>query len=212
MKTLEKELKDFTDEMTQNVPTEVLDTLISEINKISQAGIVENALNVGDKVPDFEFEDMDRNKISLNTMTALGSVVISFNRGNWCPFCNIDFKHMQRNIAAIEESGSNLFVISPQLIEKSAQLKEENGYDYPILHDKSNEVAKQFGICFTLSDELKTIHHSFGMDIPEHNGDNSFELPIPATYVIGSDKKIKFAYINPNWMERAQIEDIKKYL
>ncbi|GAB4512155.1 MAG: peroxiredoxin-like family protein [Allomuricauda sp.] len=212
MKTLSEELRDFSNEMSKNIPSEALTTIISEIDKLSKSGIVENALNVGDKVPDFELEDSYGNVISLDSMVALGPAVISFNRGNWCPFCNIDFKHLQKNVAAIEKSGSNLFVISPQLKEKSAQLKEENGYEYPILHDSHNKVAKQFGICFTLSDELKTIHKSFGMDISGHNGEATFELPIPATYVVNQNKEIVYAYINPNWMERAQIEDVKKVI
>ena len=212
MKTLREELSAFSEEMAKNAPNEALQIISQEIEKLYKTGISEKALNVGNNVTDFQLEDSYGNVISLDSMVALGPAVISFNRGNWCPFCNIDFKHMQKNITAIEESGSNLFVISPQLKEKSAQLKAENGYDYPILHDTNNEVAKQFGICFTLSDELKTIHKSFGMDIPAHNGEDSFELPIPATYVVNQDKEIVYAYVNPNWMERAQIEDVKKFL
>ena len=212
MKTLREELSAFSEEIAKNAPDEALQIIGQEIEKFYKTGISEKALNVGNNVPDFELEDSYGNVISLDSMVALGPAVISFNRGNWCPFCNIDFKHMQKNITPIEESGSNLFVISPQLKEKSAQLKAENGYDYPILHDKNNEVAKQFGICFTLSDKLKAIHKSFGMDIPAHNGEDSFELPIPATYVVNQDKEIVYAYVNPNWMERAQIEDVKKFL
>ncbi|MGB5820943.1 MAG: peroxiredoxin-like family protein [Saonia sp.] len=209
---LKNELEAFAQQMSENAPAEVLNTIASEIGKLSESDLANNALNVGDKAPDFMLEDTEGHKISLDTMIALGSAVISFNRGNWCPFCNIDFKHMQKNIDEIEASGSNLFVISPQRKEKSAHLKKENGYEYPILYDKGNEVAKQFGICFTLSDELKTIHHSFGMDIPEHNGDISFELPIPATYVINSKKEITYAYINPNWMARAEPNNYLKRL
>ena len=97
-----------------------------------------------------------------------------------------------------------MVVISPQQPEKSAQLKQKNGYTYHILYDEENETAKQFGLAFILSEPLRPIHEAFNMDIPEHNGNNSFELPIPATYVINQQCEIIYAHINANWMDRAE--------
>ena len=201
---LKKELEAFAQEMSKNAPAEVLEIIGNEIGKLSVSGIVERALKVGDTAPDFKLDDSNGTTISLDAMVALGPAVISFNRGNWCPFCNITFKHLQKSVREIETNGSNLFVISPQLKEKSAQLKKDNGYEYPILYDKGNELAEKFGISFSLPEVLRPIHKAFEMDIPAHNGDESYNLPIPATYVINSDKKIVYAHVNPNWMERAE--------
>lgn len=211
---LKEELGAFAQQMSENAPTEVLETMNAEIGKLVESDISVTALKPGDVVSDFKLNDSEGNAISLSNLTARGSVVISFNRGNWCPFCNIEFKHLQNAVDEVKNAGANLVVISPQLPEKSNELKANNGFDYPILYDKGNEVAKLFGITFTLAEPLRPIHKAFEMDIPGHNGDTSFELPVPATYVIDKNMNIVYASVNPNWMERAEpleyLEALKK--
>jgi peroxiredoxin len=200
---LKEELMAFGKEMSENAPLEVLQTMGSEINKLAASDIMEKALKKGDTIQDFELQDSEGNMVSLNSLLAKGPAVLSFNRGNWCPFCNIEFKHLQNTLKEIKQANANLVVISPQLPQKSAELKQNNGYDFTILYDKGNQVAESFGISFVLSEVLRPIHEAFQMDIPAHNGDSSFKLPVPATYVVNSDKKIIYSFINPNWMERA---------
>ncbi len=98
-------------------------------------------------------------------------------------------------------------VRSSEQFDNLAELISQNGFDYPILFDKENEVAKKFGIAFTLAESLRPIHKAFEMDIPAHNGDESFGLPIPATYVVNKNNEIIFASVNPNWMERAETNE-----
>ena len=135
---LKEELGAFAKQMSENAPIEVLQTMGTEIGKLGESGIIENALKVGDKAPEFELKNSDGNSISLESLIQNGSVVISFNRGNWCPFCNIEFKHLQHSVEAIKNANANLVVISPQLPEKSKELKAQNGFDFPILYDKGN--------------------------------------------------------------------------
>lgn len=201
---LKEELRVFAQQMSKNAPQDVLETMGAEIEKLTKSGITDTALKVGDKAPNFELKNSDGDVVSLNSLTQKGNVVISFNRGNWCPFCNIEFKHLQNSVNEIKNAGANLIVISPQLQEKSAEIISENAFEYPILFDKGNEVAKKFGIAFTLAEPLRPIHKAFDMDIPAHNGDESFGLPVPATYVVNRDNKIIYASVNPNWMERAE--------
>ena len=201
---LKEELGAFAQQMSEKAPQEVLETMGAEIGKLAESGVMDTAFKVGDKAPDFELKDSKGNMVSLDSLAAKGATVVSFNRGNWCPFCNIEFKHLQNTVNEIKNAGANLVVVSPQLQEKSAQLIDQSGLSYPILFDKDNEVAKKFGIAFTLAESLRPIHKAFEMDIPAHNGDESFGLPIPATYVINSKKEIIFASVNPNWMERAE--------
>lgn len=204
---LKKELTEFAEKMSKQAPPEVLQTMGDEIGKLAQSGIVDNALSVGGKAPDFELENSDGKIVSLTNLLERGNVILSFNRGNWCPFCNLEFKALQDSISEIKDAGANLVVISPQLPIMSRQLKQDNGFTYDILYDKKNEVAKQFGISFALPEPLRPIHDAFGMDIPAHNGDTSFELPLAATYVINKNKEVIYAYVSANWMERAEAED-----
>ncbi len=205
--TLKEELGAFAQQMSQNAPKDVLETMGAEIGKLAQSGIAENSLKTGSLAPAFELQDSKGNLISLESLTKKGSVVISFNRGNWCPFCNIEFKHLQQSVEAVKKAGANLIVIAPQLPEKSNELIAQNNFDFPVLYDKGNEVAKKFGLAFTLAEPLRPIHKAFQMDIPAHNGDERYELPVPATYVVNQNNEITFAYVNPNWMERANTEE-----
>jgi len=210
--SLKQELSDFSEQMSKQAPPEVLQTMGGEIGKLAQSGITKRAKTVGDEAPNFILENSDGKEVSLHDLLEKGNVVLSFNRGNWCPFCNLEFKALQNSISEIKEAGANLVVISPQLPIMSRELKLKNGFDYDILYDKGNEVAKQFGIAFALPELLRPIHEAFGMDIPAHNGDNSFELPLAATYVINRKGEITYAYLNANWMERAESEDFIRYL
>jgi len=205
--SLKQELSDFAEQMSKQAPSEVLQTMGGEIGKLAQSGIIEGAKTVGDKAPNFILENSDGERVSLHDLIEKGNVVLSFNRGNWCPFCNMEFNALQESVTEIKNAGANLVVISPQLPIMSRELKLKNGFDYDILYDKGNEVAKQFGIAFALPEPLRPIHEAFGMDIPAHNGDISFELPLAATYIINKSGEITYAYLNANWMERAEPED-----
>jgi len=204
---LKEELGAFAQQMSENAPQQVLETMGAEIGKLAQSGIMDTALKVGDQAPDFELQNSAGNTVSLSSLTQQGNVVLSFNRGNWCPFCNIEFKHLQNAVSEIKSAGANLVVISPQLPEKSAELIAQNGFNYPILYDVENEVANKYGIAFTMAEPLRPIHKAFEMDIPAHNGNESFGLPVPATFVVNQNNEITYAVVNPNWMERAEPDE-----
>lgn len=209
---INEELGAFAQQMSENAPQEALETMGAEIGNLAESGIMDTALNVGDKAPEFELKDSNGEIVRLSNLTQSGNVVISFNRGNWCPFCNIEFKHLQNTVSEIKNAGANLIVVSPQLPEKSSEIKDQKGLEYPILFDEGNEVAKKFGIAFTLAEPLRPIHKAFEMDIPAHNGNESFGLPIPATYVVNGNNEIVYSSVNPNWMERAATADYLELL
>jgi len=209
---LKKELNNFAEQMSKQAPPEVLKTMGKEIGNLATSGIIESAKKKGDKAPSFNLENSDGKIVNLNDLLKKGSVIISFNRGNWCPFCNLEFKALQKSVKEIKEAGANLIVISPQLPILSKELKTQNNFTFDILYDKKNLVAKQFGIAFALPEPLRPIHDAFGMDIPAHNGDNSFELPLAATYVVNKEGIITYAYINANWMERAEPSELVNYV
>ncbi len=203
--SLQEELGAFAQDMSTKVPQEVLEKLGAEIGKLAESGIVENALKVGDQAPSFQLSNPKGELVSLNSLLEKGNLIVSFIRGNWCPFCDITFRHLQNTTESLNEASSNIIVISPQLPEKSAQLIKENGYDFEMLYDKDNLVAKQFGIAFKLSEELKGLYQNvFQIPLEEFNGNSDWELPIPATFVIKKDGNISYASINPNWLERAE--------
>ena len=205
---LTKELTDFAQGMAKQAPQEALEIIGSEIQKLAQSGITERALKKGDRASSFSLQNAEGQQIALDTLLKEGPVIVSFNRGNWCPFCSLEFRAIQESLPNIAQAGASLVSISPQTPEKSRELKAKNGYDFEVLYDEGNRVAREYGVSFVLSAPLRPIHEQFGMDIPGHNGNDSFELPLAATYVIGRDGIVIHSFVSANWMERAEVSEI----
>ena len=133
---------------------------------------------------------------------------MSFYRGGWCPFCNLELWALQKILPEIERLGASLVAVSPELPDASLNTLEKHRLQFQVLSDRGNQVARQFGLVFTLPQELRPVYEQFGIDIPPHNGDQSFELPLPATYVIASDGTIRYAFVNSDYTQRAEPSDI----
>jgi len=206
--SLKKKLAAFAEEMSNNAPQEVLETMGAEISELVSKQQSRHALKAGDRAPNFSLQDSTGNIIELNEVLRRGPVFLSFNRGNWCPFCSLEFKALQESVNEVEKKSGTILVISPQLPEKSQKLQQENGITYPILFDEANKVAEQYGLVFTLPEVLRPIHEDFGMDIPAHNGDQSYRLPYPATLAINTNGIITYSFINANWMDRAEPSEV----
>lgn len=167
-----------------------------------ESGQADRALKAGDVAPEFELEDADGNTVRSRDLLADGPLVVSFYRGVWCPYCNIDLKALEEARGEFEARGAQLVAISPQTPSNSRKSKRDNGLGFAILSDKRSEVAEAFGIKFKLSDELAELYKGFGNDLPNINDNPDWVLPMPARYVIGTDGVIAYAEINPDYSRR----------
>jgi peroxiredoxin len=171
----------------------------AELIASGQAG---RALKAGDKAPDFVLNDPDGKPVSSRDLLATGPLVVSFYRGVWCPYCNLELQALQAALPAIEERGASVIAISPQTPPNSRRSQSENKLGFPILSDVKAEVANAFGIRFALPDYLVEVYKGFKTDLPLINDDPSWVLPMPARYVIGSDGVIAYAEVNPDYTQR----------
>lgn len=206
--TVSEQIGNLIEGMMQQMPDQAKETFQNEVGKILEMNPGKDALKEGDNAIRFILNNDKGEKTSLDDLLNDGPVVLSFHRGNWCPFCNVSFKSWNDNLEEIEKMGAKFVIVSPQSVEKSAQLKSENGYEYPILSDIGNTIAEKYGLDYMLPETFRPMHDAFGMDIPAHNGDNTFKLPVPATYVIATDGKIVYSHVNPNWMERPEPTEV----
>ena len=115
---------------------------------------------------------------------------------------------MQRSLPEIKSLGAELVTISPQLPDNSLSTSEKLALEFEVLSDVGNRVAKDFGLVFKLSDKMQEIYKNFGIDLPTANGDQSFELPIPATYVVAQNSIIQFAFVDADYTNRLDPESI----
>jgi peroxiredoxin len=127
--------------------------------------------------------------------------VISFYRGEWCPFCNLELHALQEALPKINELGAHLIAISPEKPDGGIVVTEKNKLTFPVLSDFNNTVARQFGIVFRVGDELQDLSRTvFKNDLALRNGEDSYELPVPATFVIDANGIIRFAHVEVDYM------------
>ena len=161
-----------------------------------------NAKKAGDKAPEFALKDPDGLVVSSGDLLAKGPLVVSFYRGVWCPYCNLDLQALQAASGEIEARGATIVAVSPQTAPNSRKSYRDNKLTFPILSDEKSRVAAAFGLRFSLPDYLVELYKGFKNDLPTFNDDPAWVLPMPARYVIGADGVIVYAEVNPDYTQR----------
>lgn len=206
------ELKAVTEAVRNQAPKEVLGAMESATAKLAASGLTAKALQPGMRMPDFELPDATGKPVRSSALRAQGPLLISFYRGHWCPYCNLALKALQERLADINALGAQLLAISPQTPDHSLTTQQKHELKFPVLSDVGNKVAKQFGLVFTLDASLKPIYEAFGIDLVAHNGSSSFELPIPATYLVAEDGKIVESFLEADYRKRLAPETSLEWL
>jgi peroxiredoxin len=203
-KSLADRISEFTSVMAKHAPAEVLATLDGEIKKLAESGITKQALGVGSRAPDFSLPDARGGTLSLAALLQKGPVVVTFYRGGWCPFCDLQLRAYQACLPEIRRLGAELVAISPQTPDFAAADIQKKDLKFPVLTDAHNGVARQYGLVFALSEVLRKLQTGFGNPIPKFNGDDSWELPMPGTFVLDRGGIVRLAHVDPNYMVRLE--------
>jgi peroxiredoxin len=181
---------------------EVLDTMHRATDELIASAQAQRARKAGDLAPEFTLNDSDGKPVSSRDLLAKGPLVVSFYRGVWCPYCNLELQALQATLPEIAARGASLVAISPQTAANSRKSQRDNKLSFPILSDTKSEVANAFGIRFALQDYLIEVYKSFRNDLPVFNADPSWVLPMPARYVIGAGGIIAYSEVNPDYTQR----------
>ncbi len=204
MTTLASQLEAMNASVRAQAPATVLDLIDAANRRLAQSGLAGRALQAGQRAADFVLPDARGATVSLASVRSRGPVVLSFYRGAWCPYCNLELQAWQRHLPALQARGASFAAISPQLPDASLTLAQKHALGYPVLSDVGNGVARQFGLVYTLDESLRPVYEQFGIDLPASNGDSTFELPVPATYLIGRDGIVAGAWIDADYRKRAE--------
>jgi len=171
-------------------------------NELISSRIIDQSLKVGNIIPNFILPNAFGQPVELQKLLVSGPVVISFFRGYWCPFCNIELAGLQQALPAIKTLGASIIAISPQTNRHTISTVEKHELTYEVLSDRSNMIARQFGIVFQIPEYLRPVLQEKGHILPRYNGDESFELPIPATFVVSPDGKVVYAFVDADYTKR----------
>ena len=206
--SLAQQLEDLTAKLRSMVPAERLATIDLAIAEIKASGLSARALKAGEKAPNFELPDGDGMIWRSADLLRNGTLVVVFYRGRWCAYCNAQLVALQQVHAPIAAAGASLVAISPQTQKHSYMTRDMHRLRFPVLSDLCNQVAGKFGLVYRLPQELRTMYESIMTKLPGYNGDQSWELPLAATYVIRPDETIAYARVDEDWRQRAEPEEI----
>lgn len=212
----EKSLSDQTRETLEafvaGLPAEQQETVGKAFEALMASDTADNAIKVGDKAPDFTLPTVLNEELTLRDALGDGAVVLSFYRGSWCPFCNLELNALQQRMDDIKACGARLIAVSPENPDSSLTHAEKLGLDFDVLSDMHNRVAGDYGLIMDVHETLRPLYLEWGLDLPAANQDNSWQLPVPATYVIDPDGTVRAAHIDKNYTSRMEPDDIIKAL
>ncbi|MCC8935503.1 AhpC/TSA family protein [Bradyrhizobium sp. Arg68] len=201
-----------TDKTLARMRTELLTTFSSAdwesynhlVGWLRDTGVASHALKVGDHAPDFLLPDADGRLHSSEQLRRNGPLVLSFFRGGWCPFCTAELCALQAAKDEFESIGATLAVVTPETRDFPRQLKRSLGLELKVLSDVDYGVAMSYGVLFRVPDETKAHYSRLGFDFGARHGSSTWMLPIPATYVIGAEGRIRSAFVEPDFTIREE--------
>ena len=202
--TLREELAERKRLMELYVPADTRAVNERATEALRNSGMTKRALKIGEQAPSFTLLDHNGKPLSSTALLANGPLVIAFLRGRWCPFCCGEAESLNRIFPEFEKAGASLVAITPQSGNQAYFMHDQHKLRFPLLVDEGNKVARQFGIVYRIPDYQEKLFSSVFINLPHINGDTTWELPLPATYVIGCDGKVQYAWINVDYTERAE--------
>ena len=207
------ELNDLAEESKDRVPPKVLEAGKKGTEELRASGILDSALNVGDRIPRFKLTDAFDNKVSSTKLLKKGHLVIVFYRGAWCPFCNLYLRGLQRRLPEFREEEANLVAISIEPADKSLAVAQKNKLNFDVLSDPNLDVARKFGIVYEMPKVTNDAILEVGFDIAKYNKMEKAELPLSATYIVSrKEGKIVYAFLEPDYKKRADPNEMLKVL
>ncbi|TYA89215.1 peroxiredoxin-like family protein [Seonamhaeicola marinus] len=188
-----------------NIPAEKWAVMQRSTNEVKKRQLASKALQTGDELPSFILPDIHGNTITLEGYED-DFLIVSFYRGGWCPFCNMELKALQNILPELNKLNTLLVAISPETPDNSITTSEKNGLSFSVLSDINNRYAKSLGLVFELPEDLRTVYHSFNINVEKHNGNQDYELPMPATYVVNKNRQIIYSFTPEDYTVRLEPE------
>ena len=208
MQSKNPELKDQLEETVQafmsGLPEADAQLTAKSFEKLHASDTGDSAINTGDTAPDFELPNATGGTVRLYETLDKGPVILNFYRGGWCPFCNLELQALQSRLQEIKDLGATLIGISPETPDNSLTTAEKHRLGFDVLSDLGNNTVRDYGLIFTVYEEMRPLYLKWGLDLPALNGDNSWELPVPATYLVGKDKVVRTAHVDKDYTKRME--------
>ncbi|WP_289039692.1 peroxiredoxin-like family protein [uncultured Zobellia sp.] len=209
-------LLEQTEKVRQNVmnrmPQPIIENFKNDIQQLRENKLREKALQIGDHIPNALLTDITGNDFQLASLLSTDYLILNFYRGGWCPYCNMELREYERLKTEFQSYGANILAISAEVPQLAAQTHAKNEITFPLATDKNAVFMKEVGIVFSISEKAQKDFVGFGMDFKNIHGNENFELPVPAIYVIDKNLKIAFVHIEEDYMTRLEPKELLKKL
>lgn len=202
--SLESQLSARRDASQRKTPKDIKKKMNDGVQALKKSGIAELALGKGKKMPRLTFLSGSSQKVALYDYLDKGSVVLTFYRGSWCPYCMLELKAYQELIKDFKKGGATIIAVSPDLPQVSKKTKKKHSLDVLVLSDPNNRAAKLIGLSFKVDEATGAIYRNFGIDLSKNQGNDENTLPMPGTYVIDKKGIIQFSFVDPDYTKRAE--------
>jgi peroxiredoxin len=206
--TFQQELAATAQHLATVLPPAAAQTIDSGITAVAASGQASRVLQAGQAAPNFTLPSATAEPVALAQLLQHGSVVLVFYRGNWCPYCNVQLRAYQQLMPELAQHGTTLVAVSPQTPDLTSLTASEKQLSFPVLSDVGNVVARQYGLAYKVGAEVADTLRSVGIDLAAYNGTADDELPLTATFVIGTDGLIKWSWVEANFKHRADPTEI----
>jgi peroxiredoxin len=211
--SLKEQLAQFRAGWRERVPAERQEMMLRHIQQLRDGAISKTMLKVGDRAPSIVLADAKGEMVDVAALLKQGPVIVTFYRGGWCPFCNLELRAYQHVLPEIAAAGASLIAISPEKADETLSTAEKNALTFHVLSDVGQKVGRAFGLVYEFTDELRSVYDGFDLDIPAKNGaPDEWALPVSATYVIGRDGTIIYANTDVDYRDRADPLDVLETL
>ncbi|MBW4644545.1 MAG: AhpC/TSA family protein [Goleter apudmare HA4340-LM2] len=204
---LKTALDNFRAEFLEKFPAEKAAIMQQATDALAEKFPTRQPIQAGDQAPDFTLTNAVGETVRLGDRLSQGAVILTFYRGGWCPYCNLELRAYQQVLPKIRELGASLIAISPQTPDASLTTVEKNNLEFDVLSDVGSQVAQAYGIAFELPDDLRQLYTELGHSLPENNGTEDWQLPVPATFVIVPDGQVVLAHVDVDYRQRLEPAD-----
>jgi peroxiredoxin len=204
---LSERLSAFADDVRRLSPpfADIVDRMLK---RLYDSGAGDGAPNIGDTMPNFVLPDEAGHLVSLEELLQKGQVVVSFNRGHWCPYCRLNADAMAHVEKRVKDAGGQFVLITPETAKFNKTLKEDAHARYPILTDLDSGYALELQLAIQINDEKRIAMTAAGWDISKYQDNDNWTLPIPATFVVGEDGRVKARFVDPDYRKRMDIDEL----
>jgi peroxiredoxin len=210
---LKEQLAEYRAGWYQRVPAERQAIMQRHIESLRNGAIARSMLKTGDRAPPIVLPNTKGETVDVGALLAKGPVIVTFYRGGWCPYCNLELKAYQDILPQIAAAGASLVAISPERPDDTLSTAEKNALTFEVLSDVGQKVGRAFGLVYEFSEELKSAYRGFKLDIPARNGTpDEWALPVAATYVIDRSGSIVYAYTDADYRDRADPREVLNVL